>query len=700
MPFGHPSELTLSRFVDGDLPANRLDKVTAHVEQCGECRERVDFFRTLGATATALEPAQPPDVKDEVLRRRRAGERIDLLAADRDDTIPAVPWTARFGIAASIALAVLAGGYMLLAPTAGAHRSQLSFDPGIPTSGEIVRLTYEPASYLAHHDSLRLRMRARNAESPNPRGGIIGELRVATLRKNGDGTFEGSFALEPGDLYVAAAVEDFAGENIDTNFGRLWDLLVAEEGGEPSVAALESKYRVLEPFNWILAAEWAAEAAERYPRNPFGWTMLYVHQSRAGSVPLSDSLRAFHEEKLRELVGLSDEYDADELYWLADYARRQGRSDLRERILDRLRRQAPQHRAITEQLLARVVSETSDDLATRLDRLDSLWRTHGRSALLIRQGILTAAQAGDTEAVDKWIERAQLVPELNEEAVAALLDPFDELVSRRIRLRSEWLARLASADGSLRALRIPTSEHRQRISDAAESAKMALAGDLTLAGDTAQALSVMAEVAESAWKPEVLEPYVDELLAVGDTAAARPIIGMLYADPIFRGAARAKYGSILQSDATELASYEAEYRNRVLDSTTSGRSLPRGMTLERVDGGEIAVRDLRGKPTVFLMWDTGLPNATTLLSDFFGRIDLPRSDEINRVIATATDTDIQSPGNVKAIVYDRGQVLSQALGDFEVEKYIVLDLELTVVARVSDPATALRFAHAFLTPVY
>ncbi len=700
MRFGHPSELALSRFVDGDLPSVRLEEIAGHVEHCSECRERVDFFRTLGETAAELEPARPPDVADEVLRRRRAGERIDLLSANGDGSTPPVRWTARFGIAASIALAVLAGGYMLLAPTAGAHRSELSFEPGTPTSGEMVSLRYEPASYLAHHDSLRLRMRARNAESPNPRGGVIGELRVATLRKSEDGTFEGRFALQPGDLYVAAAVEDFAGENIDTNFGQLWDVLVAEENGEPSVAALESKYRVLEPFNWVMAAEWAAEAAERYPENPFGWTMLYVHQSRMGTIALPDSLRAFHEGKLRELVGLADAYNPDELYWLADYARRQGQLDVQEQLLARLRERAPRHRAITQQQLARIMAET-DDLATRLGRLDSLWQqTDARSAVLVRQGILAAVRLGDIDAVDSWVDRARLVPNLTEESIAALLDPFDELVSRRIRLRSDRLEELANADGSLRSLRTSTGEHRQRVDEAVEATRMELAGDLIISGDTVQALSMMAEVAEKAWKPDVLEPYVDELLAIGDTAAARPIIGMLYADPIVGDRAQGKYGSILSSDAAEIALFETEYRDRVRDSAMPGRRLAPEMKLQRIDGAEFTARDLGGKPTVFLMWDPGHPYATTLLAEFNERIDGPRNEQINGVIVTSADTGVQWLGDWSSMVRDRSHELSQALGDFEVPKYIVLDPNLAVAARVSDPATALRFAHAFLTSVY
>ncbi|MFW6074692.1 MAG: anti-sigma factor family protein, partial [Chloroflexota bacterium] len=686
MRFGHPSGLTLSRFVDGDLSASRLERIAAHVERCGACRERVDFIRTLGTTAAKLDFGHPPDVADEVLRRRRTGERIDLLADEQAaNATPAVPWTARFGIAASIALAALGGGYMLLAPTAGAHRSELSFDPGTPTSGEMVSLTYEPASYLAHHDSLRLRMRARNAESPNPRGGVIGELRVATLRKNADGTFEGRFALEPGDLYVAAAVEDFAGENIDTNFGQLWDVLVAEQDGEPSVAALESKYRVLEPFNWVMAAEWAAEAAERYPGNPFGWTMLYVHQSRIGTVSLPDSLQRFHEGKLRELMELSSEYSADELYWLADYARRLRQTTLHEQVLDRLRDLAPQHRAILEQRLAEIVGETGDELPTRLDRLDDVWqRTNAESEVLIRQGILAAARSGNSAAVDVWIDRARRLPDLTESSVVALLAPFGGLVSQRIRLRSEWLEKLADADDSSRSLRTSMNEHRQILSDSIESTKMKLASDLVIAGDTARALSVMADVAEQAWKPEVLEPYANELLAIGDTTAARPIVGMLYADPVVGEQARAKYGSILSSDAPEIALAEAEYVDRVRESTTDGRRLPRDMNLQRIGRGALSTSDLRGMPTVVLMWDPRLIDAASLLADFQARTRESRSAGINSLIVTRSELN-QQLSKERKIVYDRGYELSQMLGEFEVPKYVVLDSKLTVVARVSDP---------------
>ena len=64
---GHPRDLTLSRYVDGDLSPASRGRVEAHLSRCPGCRESVEVLRDLGAAAReAREPAGAPvpDVAD------------------------------------------------------------------------------------------------------------------------------------------------------------------------------------------------------------------------------------------------------------------------------------------------------------------------------------------------------------------------------------------------------------------------------------------------------------------------------------------------------------------------------------------------------------------------------------------------------------------------------------------------------------
>jgi anti-sigma factor RsiW len=75
---GHPEGLALSRFADADLPARRRNEVARHLDACGSCRVIVEQYREIRACVRELTDPEPPDVADAVLRRRAAGERIEL----------------------------------------------------------------------------------------------------------------------------------------------------------------------------------------------------------------------------------------------------------------------------------------------------------------------------------------------------------------------------------------------------------------------------------------------------------------------------------------------------------------------------------------------------------------------------------------------------------------------------------------------
>lgn len=689
----HPPGLALSQYVDSELPADRREEVGHHLERCDECRTTVDFYRRLRAAAGKPREVIVPDVADRVLRRRRdlraSGDRT-LAGGDAQHGA-----RRRLAMAASVAAALLIGSYLILAPSATAHRSSLRFESSLPQPGDVVDVEYSPSTFLADRDSLRLRIRARSAESPFPRQGVIGELRTVTLYPNEAGRFESQVQVRPGDVYLAAAVEDFEGENVDTNLGRLWDVLVSDSSGHPSTAALESKYRVLEPYNWVAASAWAAEATEQYPDNPFGWTLLYVHQSRAGARSLSDSLSQFHRTKLSELAEGFRKRSADQLEWLALYAEFLDSRNLREALLERLSETKPQSPVVINERVRQVLRDCGDDSSCRLASLDRLWQEISNpSESLARLGLATAAIVGDESAIDKWISRSLPIPGVRPSGLAAILDPFDGAVVPRTELRKTHVAELSLLDDSDRPLRLTRPEFQAQVDDSLRWARSKLAVDLVSLGDTAAALAAFAEATDYAWKPEILKPYIDLLIASGDTAPAIPLIGLLAADPLLGTEARRLYSSIPLTEEV-LARQRAAYRQRVRDSTVPGRKLPEQMDLSLLNGGTIQASEFVGSPVVLFKWEADLPRAYELLQEFDGIDASLWSDRrIQRLIVTHTTVPSElHAGSV--VIYDPEYELSQQLGAYRVPSYVVLNADLRVITETADIYTALRIASAF-----
>jgi len=179
----HPSGLDLSRYADGELDARRTRDVACHVEECVECREYVVFIQGLAAAVEDLpaDEAEAPaveagyDLAAEVLRRRRAGDRVALAVPGADTTDAddgqqsgvrlSAAWRLGLSIAAGFVLFALAGIYLIEAPPAAAGRSELDFGTDLATPGSTLGVVYTPALFLAGQDSLRLRIRARSVNS-------------------------------------------------------------------------------------------------------------------------------------------------------------------------------------------------------------------------------------------------------------------------------------------------------------------------------------------------------------------------------------------------------------------------------------------------------------------------------------------------------------------------------------------------------
>ncbi|MFW6089084.1 MAG: zf-HC2 domain-containing protein, partial [Gemmatimonadota bacterium] len=438
----HPTKLTLSRYSDGDLSARRSRRVGRHVERCAECREYVGFIRELGTVARQLDSPRVRELVDADIRRELRGRR------DRGERTPADRMRSLESLVVVAALVLVGGGYLLFAPSATATRGELSFgsvESAVEEGRGAAPVEYSPAYYLAGEDSLRLRV-----EVTRDAGGDLGprvETRTTTLRRGRGGEFRGSLPIEQGDLFAAGAVEDFEGAHLDTNAGRLWPLHVALDRGRPSLAALEAHYRSLESYNWVLAIDWAERLAAERPHDPLAWTVLYWNLSRGAGADTSGATRNAHRARLDELIERAGPGDLEALPWLVRYAGALGADRLRDSLLAELDRRDPEHPAVLDRRVLDAATEAPFGSRELVDRFEELWRaTPQGTELLVHFGVQSAAAAGESAALDAWIERGLRHPDVDLEELLAGVEPFDPGGARRAKILRARLAELAAAD--------------------------------------------------------------------------------------------------------------------------------------------------------------------------------------------------------------------------------------------------------------
>ena len=690
----HPPELTLSRFVDGVLAPDAHNDLVAHLEVCGHCRGIVEFFVELGRAARALEfrGNVMPDVADAVIRRRRAGERVDLSGASNG--AGARPRRRLSGtIAAGLLLTLTGSAYLLLAPTAAATRGNVTFGslPADPNSG--LPVTYSPAYYLAAEDSLRLRVRVTTDTDASAHGTRGGELRVATLHRGSDGVFRGRLLTEDGDLLAVAAIEDFGAAMLDSNLGALWSTYIGD-GDRPSLATLESHYRSLESYNPILAAEFARRLTVEDPDRPLGWALSVG----AAPAPEHDSALTFHRVRLRDQVARArGTTDPSELHWLSLYAGRLGELAVRDSLVDELERLQPQHVAVQNRRVLEATREAAFGSRELVSQLERLWFASGRpSELLVHMGVQAAAAADLRDAVQSWIERARRHPAVDPRDVARAIEPYPRLADLRASLLRDRLGELEADDDLSRPLRASRTEYEAHRRAEIMDLRLEFAEALSASGDGAAATDLYRVTAKHGWRPKEIRPFVDLLLARGDTVAALPAIGLLVADPLLGQTLRNEFEGVIERRVEDIEAFAAEARaeltHRALTSVPRASKIRGDTRLKMSSGRETTARDfLSGHPAVLLLWDARFGSESDWLTSFVELAGRTRNAVPAAIVVSQPVEEPPSTGSVPFIVDDDRELAAQ-VRDFALPALVVLDPDLGAMTTLSDVADAFRLA--------
>ena len=618
MPMGHPRERTLHRFEDGELTGRGRARVAAHLEACARCRALLLSIRSLKEAVRDLPRVELPDgLLEAALARRAAGDRVILPTAD--PRAPRItPAAARV---AAVGLLLAAGFVAVRVGDAGAHASDLRFDPDRPVRGATIAVGYTPEAALASHPTLRLRARLRDRDDESYNGGMTSTV-VSTLERDADGEYRGEFTLPDSIVFAAFAVEAPDGTLVDANDRRLWELLVHGDDGRPLADALEQRSHDLMGRNWELAFEAARERARLYPDEPGSLSLVgFFEPLVMGEQAWADSGLAVFQDRFarldRKLRGRTD-LDGDQLSEMMWSARRTEDSTAerhwRERLVDEFPRhtQTLQHRIVHE-----VLSPHYADTAYVLARLDSIWNTiedepvrggPGYSHLL-GQGLAFAAGTGDAELTGSWADRYLEVWPTGEVNVARAIARIPALRPRAIRLLEGELARLESFPDDDRPLHLTIEENRRRLERPIQSVLAMLGNTLIDAGETERGAETLARAAAIGWDTGVFRRVAKAQLELGRAETALATFARVAADPAttpaFVDSVRDRLGPAYD-EARWREQVEAARRamhDRTLEDATM-RSLPDRVRLTTGDGRTRTLREIAGGRVAFVtMWD-------------------------------------------------------------------------------------------------
>ncbi|MDE2679139.1 MAG: TlpA disulfide reductase family protein [Gemmatimonadota bacterium] len=237
--------------------------------------------------------------------------------------------------------------------------THLVFAPETPAPGSTVIVTYHPVDDLAGEPRLVLRGHFRIAGAivwgrPPP------NRQVATLMPGDGGSFTGSFRVPEAAAYAAFVVEDLAGERLDTNGGRQFELLV--HGGDAASLSdvLIERARDHEDRDPAVAAESMQRAMALLPE-----AMAERHPGAAIVVRSSESIDLGGAAAARLML-------PPEMQWTAAWFR----------------------------------WEEDGDSRVALEELEEHWpAAEGRGTGIAASGLMIAVRARDAAAVERWSSR-------------------------------------------------------------------------------------------------------------------------------------------------------------------------------------------------------------------------------------------------------------------------------------------------------
>ena len=570
----------------------------------------------------------------------------------------------------AVALTALLG---LAPPTRSAHAlapvqdpgppaGNLVFTPEAPRPGSTVTVRYHPAESLAGEPELILRGHFRIAKEPDSGLGARNG-RIATLAPAGDGSFTASFRLPELAAHGVFVVEDIAGERLDTNGGRHFDLLVHGEDKSSLADALSQRaayYQERDPAIASRSIERAMElrrevVAEENPGDSV--TMTFT----GSSVMLTA-------EDL-ERIGLPD------VRWVRTWERWRQDGDSR----------------------------------AALDDFEAEWPAVGhRRPGMSSSALLIAVRTLDLAAVDRWagriLDNGWTDPWSEKLMVARMISQIPVRRDRALELARGAMADLDAVDFARdpgRQLGQTAGEYAGVVTQARADALVKHSRLLAEAGFEEQSLEVLeAATAESA-EPDLFRRLGELRLARGDAAGAALAFAVVASDPgTLPAEARALAGRAGHSaDSPEWHRLLESAAATVLPRALAGavrRSLP-PVRVADAEGERLALEQIvGGKPAVVVFWARWCGPCIAEIPEV---ARLAQALEPRGVRLVSVSTDDVPGAEMDAWLRDR-RVTYPVYYDLDGEAWSAFGAEYISAVFVLDANGLVRFEHSHVEGVW
>ena len=476
----------------------------------------------------------------------------------------------------------------------------LRFSPESPSAGSEVTVSYSPSETLAGETELVLRGTYRTA------AGEVSLLKIPNLAQSGN-TFATRFTLPEAAVYAAFVVEDAAGQRLDANGGRLFDLLVHGADGTPLYHGLVGRADEFEARNLATSLEALERAMELHPDSLDGWGRLRSLERRALGSNNSDSLFVWHQENF---AGIHERYrDRADLPLataeaILDYARELGEEAARDHWDTRVDETVGSFswsQSVALPILRQWQADRNSEAA--LDAWERYWPEAARGQIH-DFALQIAVGSKNREAADRWIERNLGPGRYNDFAMAGMIaEWFPEHCERAVEIaRAEF-----EQSNAIRPLGRTVEEHAQALVVWQAPLWKDYARLLSRCASAEVALAVVEEATAQSPSPDLFEALGELKLGQGDIDGAARAYAVVASDPNTpRNRADSLAGLVGHTpDSPEwgalLETARAETLALVLSQAEAWT--PAASHVTDATGERHALADLTaGKPTVLVFW--------------------------------------------------------------------------------------------------
>jgi len=584
-----------------------------------------------------------------------------------------------------MSICVLVLGVLVASACRTSPGGELTFSPDQPQAGQQIEAVYRPSDVLEGEPRLHLRARLRTPEDDSYNTGM-GSRTVATLGREGDGTYRGAFELPDEVVFAAFAVEDTAAGHSDSREGRFWELLVHGSDGRPLFEALRQRFNDHMGRDELAVLETARSMVELYPERIDGWSTLRAAEGWVLGEEGAEGRLSAHRERVREFdraLAQKDAPSADEVGYMYWYARGVDEEEIMERWRQRLVAEYPGHWFAVQDRLVELMGEQGEQAAV-LRELEGPWETVEDTparARIASLGLQTARQAGDAVAMRRWADRLLGIDPSSRSSVARTLAGSEGTREDGTRMLRAEIAALERAPDEMRPLGATMAEHEERSRTRAASLRASLGRALLAAGRSDEAITALERASAVGWSTAWFRTLGEAQLAAGDTAGATGAFAAVAADP---GASPELADSLRLALTLDPEAWEeviAEARDEMLERTMESASdEPLGpVTLAARDGSEVELAERLGESaTVVVHWSRycgysvqAMPRIADL-ADRFAEEGVPLL-AVTRDPPAEAEEYLTEGGFEIEVLYDTDGEAARALNSWGTPQYFVLD---------------------------